>query len=594
MYFGDRAVTRSFQILQVPSHVSNNGLECRISTFALRIAQFRLAFYGWLRIGTVGLKEEYDFVIVGAGSAGSALAARLTQDGRYTVLVLEAGGDDRRFFIQMPVGYGKVFHDARVNWKYQTAPVPGLNDKPSYWPRGKVLGGSSSINAMVYVRGHPRDFDNWGVPGWDWRSVAPIFRRMEDWEGGGDQVRGKDGPLHVTDTTGHVHPLCDAYLNATGEAGIKRAGDYNGVDMEGAALYQITTKDGLRASAARAYLRPAMKRANLNVVTHAHVERVEMAHGRATGVRYRRGGRALVAKARREVILCGGAVNSPQLLQLSGIGPGAVLAGQGIDVRHDAPEVGRNLADHLGYDHLYRSRVPTLNQVLRPWHGKLRVGLDFLVRRQGPLTLSLNQAGGFVTLNDTGDGPDIQLYFSPLSYTRAPVGTRPLMSPDPFPGFLFGFNPCRPTSRGYIEIASPDPFVPPEIQPSYLDTEYDRRIMIDGVRLMRRIAGMPALAAVIEERIEPPDTCESDDDILAHVRDNAWTVFHACGTCRMGTDVASVLDERLRVRGVGGLRVVDASVFPAIPTGNTNAPAIMVGERASDLILEDAREGVAA
>jgi choline dehydrogenase len=274
------------------------------------------------------------------------------------------------------------------------------------------------------------------------------------------------------------------------------------------------------------------------------------------------------------------------------------LSAQGIDVERDAPEVGRNLADHLGYDHLYRSRVPTLNQVLRPWHGKLRVGLDFLTRRRGPLTLSLNQAGGFTTLHDTGDGPDIQLYFSPLSYTRAPVGTRPLMSPDPFPGFLFGFNPCRPTSRGHIEIASPDPFAAPTIQPNYLDTEYDRRMMVEGVRLMRRIAAQPALAAVIEERIVPAGEVESDAAILDAVRDASWTVFHACGTCRMGTDAGSVVDARLRVRGVGGLRVVDASIFPAIPTGNTNAPAIMIGERASDLILEDAREtakaGVAA
>ncbi len=545
-------------------------------------------------IGANAVGEEYDFVIVGAGSAGSALAARLSEDGRHTVLVLEAGVDDRRFLIQMPVGYGKVYYDACVNWKYETAPVPGLNGARSYWPRGKVLGGSSSINAMVYVRGHPRDFDNWGVPGWDWGSVAPVFRRMEDWQGGGDQVRGIGGPLHVTDTTGHVHPLCDAYLDAAEQAGVGRAADYNGAEMEGAALYQITTKGGLRASAARSYLRPAMKRPTLRVVTGAHVERIELSQGRATGVRYRRGGRTLTATARREVILCGGAVNSPQLLQLSGIGPGAVLAGQGIDVLHDAPQVGRNLADHLGYDHLYRSRVPTLNQVLRPWHGKLRVGLDFLARRRGPLTLSLNQAGGFVTLHDTGDGPDIQLYFSPLSYTRAPVGQRPLMSPDPFPGFLLGFNPCRPTSRGHIEIASPDPFAPPDIHPNYLDTEYDRRMMIDGVRLMRRIAEMPALADVIEERIVPQGVVETDDEILAAVRDASWTVFHACGTCRMGMDAESVVDGRLRVRGVGGLRVVDASIFPAIPTGNTNAPSIMVGERASDLILEDAREGVAA
>lgn len=345
--------------------------------------------------GGVALEDTYDFIVVGAGSAGCALAARLSEDGRHTVLVLEAGGSDRRFMVQMPLGYGRIFHDARVNWKYETEPVPGLDGARSYWPRGKVLGGSSSINAMVYVRGHPKDFDNWDVPGWDWASVAPVFRRMEDWQGENDddRLRGRGGPLTVTDTRGMVHPLCDTYLDAAREAGLGVAGDYNGASMEGAALYQITTKGGWRASAARSYLRPAMRRPGLRVLTRAHVERVEIAEGRATGVRYRRGGTSRVARARREVILSGGAVASPHLLMLSGIGPGAALAAQGIAVVRDAPQVGRNLQDHLGYDHLYRAHVPTMNQMLGPWHGKLREGLRFVLARKGPLALSLNQAG---------------------------------------------------------------------------------------------------------------------------------------------------------------------------------------------------------
>jgi len=535
------------------------------------------------------MDDSFDFIVVGAGSSGCALAARLSEDGRYSVLLLEAGGSDRRFLVQMPLGYGKVYYDARVNWKYETEPVPGLHGRRSYWPRGKVLGGSSSINAMVYVRGHPGDFDNWAVPGWDWASVAPVYRRMEDWQGGGDPLRGKGGPQSVTDTRGTVHPLCDTYFEAAQQAGLTLASDYNGASMEGAALYQITTRDGWRASAAKSYLRPARKRRNLHVMTRALVERIGIEDGRATGVRYRRGGAVRVARARREVILSGGAVNSPQLLMLSGIGPGEALSRHGITVQHDAPQVGQNLQDHLGYDHLYRSTVPTMNQMLRPWHGKLREGLRFLLTRKGPLALSLNQAGGFVTVEEASHAPDIQLYFSPVSYTRAPVGTRPLMTPDPFPGFLLGFNPCRPTSRGHLSLNAADPAAAPDIHPNYLDTDYDRRMMVAGTRLIRRLAATAAFSEVIDRRIVPEADDDTDAAILDHVRGAAWTVFHCCGTCRMGTDAGSVVDERLRVRGVEGLRVADASIFPAVPSGNTNAPSIMVGERASDLILEDAR-----
>lgn len=540
----------------------------------------------------MGAAPEFDYIIVGAGSAGCVLADRLSASGKHRVLVLEAGGSDLNFWIRMPIGYGKIYYDGRVNWKYQTEPEEALGGKRSYWPRGKVIGGSSSINAMVYVRGHPGDFDDWeadGATGWGWGAVAPYFKRMEDWEGGADERRGAGGPLPVADIRGQVHPLCQTYLQAAREAQLPITEDYNGIEMEGASIYQITTKGGLRASAARCYLKPAMKRANLQVLTRAHATRVVIEGDRAVGVEYLRGGKRHVARARGEVILSGGAINSPQLLQLSGIGPGEVLQKLGVGVRRHAAAVGRNLQDHLGLDMHYRSTVPTLNQVLGPWRGKLWAGLQFLLLRRGPLTLSINQGGGFFRTRPEIARPNLQLYFSPVSYTRAPEGKRPLMSPDPFPGFLLGFSPCRPTSRGSVVARSPDPFVAPEIRPNYLDTGEDREAMLEGAHFIRRLAETPAMRAVIEAEVSPGAQAQGDEAMRVHIRDNAWSVFHASCTCRMGSDPeTSVVDPRLRVHGVAGLRVVDASVFPSVTSGNINGPTIMVAERAADLILEDA------
>ena len=534
--------------------------------------------------------SEYDYVVVGAGSAGSVIANRLTADGKTTVLLLEAGRADNSFWIRMPIGYGKVFHDERFNWKYVTEPIASLNNKREYWPRGKVLGGSSSINAMVYVRGHREDFNEWGdaAKGWHWSDVAPIFKRMENWHHGEDELRGGDGPLSVYDTAGDLHPLCDTYFKAADEIGIPFNADYNGAEMEGASRYQITTSKGTRASTAQAYLKPAKNRSNLNIQTRAHVTCINFEGKTATGVSYHQNGKSHIANARHEVILCGGAINSPQLLQLSGIGPAGVLRETGIDAVHVSPHVGQNLQDHLGYDHLFRANVPTLNQELRPLLGKLKVGIQYLLTRKGPLSLSLNQAGGFVKLNEASDKPDTQIYFSPVSYTRAPVGVRPLMNPDPFPGFLIGFNPCKPTSKGYLNIKSPDPFKVPEMHPNYLSTNHDVELMLAGAKLMRKFAETPAMRAVIEEEISPGPDIQSDEEILDAVRQKSWTVFHQCGTCKMGSNPSmAVVDERLRVHGVSKLRVADASIFPTIPTGNTNAPSIMVGEKAADLILED-------
>jgi choline dehydrogenase len=444
---------------------------------------------------------------------------------------------------------------------------------------------------MVYVRGHPEDYDDWAkdAPGWSWAEVEPVFRRMEDWSGEPSRDRGVGGPLAVSDISEEVHPLCKLYLDAAAEAGIPTNRDYNGRSMEGAATYQLTTRDGFRASTAACYLRPAKRRTNLNIELHAHVTRLVSEGRRVRGVVYRQHGSDHTVSARREVILAAGAINSPQILQLSGIGPAAMLKRMGIEVLHDAPEVGQHLQDHLGTDNLYRARIPTLNQELRPWLGRIRVGLAYLLWRSGPLSLSVNQGGGFVRTRSGAGRPDLQLYFSPLSYSRIPKSKRALMQPDPFPGFLLGSNPCRPTSEGYLQIRSNDPFEAPEIHPNYLATPEDRQLMIDGVRLTRRIAAAKSLASVIDEELRPGLEVTSDDDLLAYVREQAWTVFHPSGTCRMGVDPArSVVDSNLKVHGVSGLRVADASIFPIIPSGNTNAPAIMVGEKAADLILGDA------
>lgn len=536
---------------------------------------------------------EFDFIVVGAGSAGCVLANRLSADGRFSVLLLEAGGSDLNFWIWMPIGYGKTFYKPSVNWMYQTEPDPGLNGRVSYWPRGKVMGGSSSINAMVYVRGQPEDFEDWkamGNPGWGWDDVLPYFRRSETNDRGADAFRGGEGPLHVATLDRDLHPLCDNFIRAGEALQFPRNPDFNGARQEGVGTYQNTAKDGMRMSAARAYVRPAQGRANLTIAKRALAARVLFDGRRATGVTYRQNGAERQVRARREVILCAGAINSPQLLQLSGVGPGALLRGQGIDVVRDMPGVGRNLQDHLGIDFIYRVKVPTLNTQLRPWYGKLWHGMRYVLTRRGPLSLGVNQAGGFVRSRPGLTRPNMQVFFSPVSYTKAPPGKRPLMNPDPFPGVLLGAQPTRPTSRGHLEIRSANPAEAPAIHPNYLATEIDVQEMLEGSRLMRRFAAAPGLAEIIESEIAPGPQVRTDADFIADARQRAGTVFHPVSTCRMGPDPAvDVVDARLKVHGLGGLRVADASIFPTLTSGNTNAPTIMVGEKAADLVLEDHR-----
>lgn len=532
---------------------------------------------------------EFDFVIVGAGSAGCVLANRLTENGKYTVLLLEAGGSDLSLWIWMPIGYGKTFYRSSVNWMYQTEPVPGLNGRTSYWPRGKVLGGSSSINAMVYIRGQKEDFDDWkamGNPGWGWDDVLPYFKKSETNDRGGDAWRGDTGPMHVATTDRGLHPTCQDFIKAGQELQFPHNPDFNGPSQEGVGTYQITAKDGMRMSTARAYLRPAMRRKNLRVEQNALARRILFDGKTAIGIAYRQNGIDREVRARREVILAAGAINTPQLLQLSGVGPGDLLRRHGIEVVHYAPGVGRNLQDHLAIDYLYRSKVPTLNNQLHPWSGKLWHSLRYVLTRGGPLSLGVNQAGGFVRSRPGLSRPNMQIFYSPFSYTKAPPGKRPLMYPDPFPGILMGAQATRPTSRGHLEIRSPDPAEAPALHPNYLSTDIDVQEMLEGAKLMRRLACAPALARLIDFEMAPGPHVQTDDDLIEDCRARAGTVYHPVGTCRMGPDAAQdVVDSSLRVHGLAGLRIADASIFPTITSGNTNAPAIMVGERAADLVL---------
>lgn len=535
---------------------------------------------------------EYDYIVVGAGSAGCVLANRLTASGRHKVLLLEAGGSDRRFWIQVPIGYGRTFYDARVNWMYETEPVPGLAGRPSYWPRGKVLGGSSSINAMVYIRGQAEDYDAWealGNPGWGWDDVLPYFKKSEANARGGDAYHGADGPLHVADMDTKAHPRCQDFLKACTEAGLALNGDFNGTTFEGVGYYQLTVRNGRRMSSARAFLHPARRRRNLHVITNALASKILFDGERAVGIEYERNGQRAVARAGGEVILCAGAINTPQLLQLSGIGPSDVLQPLGVEVRLANRNVGQHLQDHVAVDHVYRSRKRTLNNDLSPWWGKLWAGFRYLAWRGGPLSLSVNQAGGFVRTRSDLQRPNIQLYFSPVSFLKAPPKTRPLLSPDPYPGFLIGIQPCRPTSRGYLQIKSNDPKTAPKIVPNYFSTDHDVEDMLEATHFLRRLSSMPAFAALIEKELQPGPDITDNRSLIEDFKLRSGTVYHPVGTCAMGRDRNSaVVDHRLRVHGLSGLRVVDASIFPLLPSGNTNTPAIMVAEKGADMIVEDA------
>lgn len=536
--------------------------------------------------------QTFDYIIVGAGSAGCVLAERLSANGRHKVLVLEAGGSDRRFYVQLPLGYGKLFYDPAVNWMYRTEPDPGLAGARDHWPRGRILGGSSSINAMVWIRGHASDYADWeqaGNPGWGWDEVRAAYRAIEDNEAGADDWRGQGGPLFVSANRRDLHPLCETFIRATEATGLPRNSDFNGAEQEGVGIYQMTIRNARRNSAARAFLRPAMKRANVTVLTRAQVTRVLFEGSRASGVEYFQRGQRLTVRAGREVILAGGAINSPQLLMLSGVGEAAYLRSLGLPVVADNRNVGRHLNDHQGINYTWRMTVPTYNDILRPWWGKLWVGMQYFLSGKGPLAKSINHGGGFFRTDPTLPRPNMQLYFQAFSTLIPREGERPLLTPDPFPGLSIGLSNCRPTSRGQITLASADPFAHPRIAANAFSTDHDVAEMLLAVKYLRRIAEQEPIRSLIAEELRPGPSVRSDDDLIADFRARSGTVYHPSCTARMGPDPAfSVVDADLRVHGLQGLRVCDASVFPTLIGGNTNAPSILVGWMGAERILRSA------
>jgi choline dehydrogenase len=528
----------------------------------------------------------FDYVIVGAGSAGCVLANRLSADGRTTVALLEAGGRDRYLWTHIPVGYLYCIGNPRVDWRYRTQDEPGLNGRSLLYPRGRVLGGCTAINGMIYMRGQARDYDQWrqlGNPGWAWDDVLPYFRKSEDHCDGASDLHGAGGEWRV-ERQRLSWTLLDAFREAAADAGIPPTDDFNRGTNEGCGYFEVNQRRGWRWSAATAFLDPVRRRTNLTIVTDAQVERLVLRERRAEGVALRRGGAAGTMRARREVILAAGAIGSPQILELSGIGQGERLRALGIDVAHDAPGVGENLQDHLQLRLIYKLQgVPTLNERARTLLGRVGIGLEYALFRTGPMAMAPSQMGAFARSDPSVETPDLEWHVQPLSLDKF---GEPLHS---FPAFTASVCHLRPQSRGDVHIVSADAATHPSIRPNYLSTEYDRRTAIAGIRFTRRIVAGPALANYRPEEFRPGPALQSDDELTHAAGDIGTTIFHPVGTARMGSDDGAVVDPRLRVRGIAALRVVDASVMPTITSGNTSSPVIMIAEKAADMIREDAR-----
>jgi choline dehydrogenase len=530
----------------------------------------------------------YDFIIVGGGTAGCVLANRLSADGRHRVLMLEAGPRDRSPWIHLPIGYGKTMFHKSLNWGFYTEPEPTMKDRRIYWPRGRTLGGSSSINGLIFVRGQREDYDHWaalGNSGWSWTDVLPYFIRSEHNTMGAGPAHGAAGPLWCSDID-HRHELIEAIIAGAGELGIPRTNDFNTGDQTGVGYYQLFTRNGRRCSTAVAYLRPARGRRNLRVETDAQAASLILEGRRVVGVRFRRHGRMQEARAGTEVILAAGALQSPQLLMLSGIGPEAELLRHGIAVAHPLPGVGANLQDHLQIRLMYRVAKPiTTNDDLRTLAGKARIGLQWLLTRSGPLAVGINQGGLFTRVMPGPGTPDVQFHFATLSADMAGG------APHPWSGCTFSVCQLRPESRGSVTLRSADPFAAPVMRANYLAAESDRRCVVEGMKFARRLAATAPLRRLLTEEVKPGSQVEGDEALLDFARASGATIFHPSGTCRMGSDPQAVTDARLRVHGVGGLRVVDCSIMPTLISGNTSAPVVMIAEKAADMILADARAG---
>jgi choline dehydrogenase len=526
----------------------------------------------------------FDYVVIGAGSAGCVLANRLSAGGHNTVLLLEAGPRDRYPWLHIPIGYAKTMFHPVLNWGFHTDPEPTMNGRRIYWPRGRTLGGSSAINGLIAIRGQAQDYDDWaaaGNDGWSFADVLPWFRALEHNVRGASAYHGADGPLWSSDI-GAPHPLVEAMIAGAGELGIPRNDDFNGAQQEGAGYYQLTTRRGLRCSTAVAYLNPARSRPNLRIETNAHATQILFEGRRAAGVRYRQEGAARTVGARREVLLCAGALQSPQLLQLSGVGPQALLQAHGVPVVHALEGVGENLQDHLQARVIFRCTRPiTTNDALRSWAGRLRIGVDYLVKRGGPMAVGINQGGIFARAMPDATRPDVQFHFATLSSDMAgsPV--------HDFSGFTMSVCQLRPTSRGSVRIRSTDTLEPPAMQPNYLSTAEDRATLIAGIRLARRLAATRAMQPYVAGEYRPGPDAASDDDLLEFAKNTAGTIFHPSGTTRMGpaSDPRAVVDPQLRVHGIDALRVVDCGIMPTLVSGNTNVPVVMIAEKAAATIL---------